>query len=157
MGRVSAWLPLSVGNVPEKKRTEGSVRIAANIIDDFSRLSASDKAQAPVARFSQTVLDFGKLSGKSGHIIPFIGSGKESESLTITNTGQSPLVIYSITCDHELVSVPGGKKELKPSASFYCKVSLHPKELKTKLETFIHVLSNDPNGPVRLIRITAEK
>lgn len=157
MGRVSAWLPLSVGNVPEKKRTEGSVRIAANIIDDFSRLSASDKAQAPVARFSQTVLDFGKLSGKSGHIIPFIGSGKESESLTITNTGQSPLVIYSITCDHELVSVPGGKKELKPGASFSCKVSLHPKELKTKLETFIHVLSNDPNGPVRLIRITAEK
>lgn len=157
MGRVSASLPLSVENGEEKKRAEGEIRIAANIIDNFSRLSASDKAKAPVAQFSQTSLDFGKLPEKSGALIPFIGGGKESESLTITNTGPSPLLIYSITCDNEHIRISGGKKELKPGASSTCKVSIQPKGVKTKLEAFIHILSNDPNGPVRLIKVTAEK
>jgi hypothetical protein len=158
MGRVSTYLPLSVENESEKKRMEGEIHIAANIIDNFSRLSASDKAKAPAAQFSLTLLDFGKLSGKSGNIISFInGGGKESESLTITNTGHSPLFIYSITCDNELIDISIGKKELKPGASSSYKVSIRPKELKTKLEAFIHIVCNDPNGPVRLIKVTAEK
>ncbi|MDR1555616.1 MAG: DUF1573 domain-containing protein [Tannerellaceae bacterium] len=160
MGRVSTYLPLSVenGNGEGKKKTEGGIHIAANVIDNFSRLSASDKAKAPLAQFSLTHLDFGKLSEKAGgNIIPFIGGGKESENLVITNTGQSPLLIYSLTCDNERVDISGGKKELKPGASANYKVSIRPKELKTKLETFIHIVCNDPNGPVRLIKITAEK
>ncbi|MDR1645297.1 MAG: DUF1573 domain-containing protein [Tannerellaceae bacterium] len=157
MGRISTFLPLSVEGAG-KKKTEGTVHVAANIINNFSHLSASAKAQAPVAGFSLTSLDFGKLPEKSGGIISFIGiGGKESESLTITNTGQSPLLIYSVTSDDEWIDISGGKKELKPGASSTYKVSIRPKEIKAKLETYIHILSNDPTGPVRLIKITAEK
>jgi hypothetical protein len=157
MGRINTPLPLRIEN-SEKKNKEGFLHIAANIIDNFSRLSASEKAKAPVAQFSLTSLDFGKLPEKSGSIISFIGiGGKESESLTITNTGQSPLLLYSVTCDNELVDVSGGKKELKPGTSSTYKVSIRPKEIKAKLEAFIHIVCNDPNGPVRLIKVTAEK
>ncbi|MDR2809589.1 MAG: DUF1573 domain-containing protein [Tannerellaceae bacterium] len=157
MGRISTLLPLWIEN-SEKKDQEGALHIAANIIDNFSRLSASEKAKAPVAQLSLTSLDFGKLPEKNGSVIPFIGiGGKESESLTITNAGQSPLLLYSVTCDNELVDISGGKKELKPGASSTYKVSIRPKEIKTKLEAFIHIVCNDPNGPVRLIKVTAEK
>jgi archaellum component FlaG (FlaF/FlaG flagellin family) len=157
MGRVSSILPFSVESAGEKK-TEGSIHVAANLINNFSRLSASEKAKAPVAQFSLTLLDFGKMPEKSGGIISFIGiGGKESESLVITNTGQSPLLIYSVACDNELVDISGGRKELKPGASSTYKVSIRPKEIKARLEAFIHVVCNDPGGPVRLIKVTAEK
>jgi hypothetical protein len=34
---------------------------------------------------------------------------------------------------------------------------LRPKEIKTKLEALINVVCNDPNGPIRLIKVTAYK
>jgi hypothetical protein len=157
MGRVTTLLPLSVEG-EGKKKTKGTISLAANIIDNFGHLTAAGKAKGPMAQFSLTLLDFGKLPEKSGNIISFIGlGGKESESLTITNTGRSPLLIYSVTSDSELIDIAGGKKELKPGASATYKVSIRPKEIKTRLEAFIHIVCNDPNGPVRLIKITAEK
>lgn len=158
MGRINTTLPLEIESGGNKKHTEGKITITANVIDNFTKLSAADKAKAPAIQFSSTLLDFGKLPEKSGSIIPFIsGSGKESESFTITNTGKSVLSVYSVTCDNEFVDISGGKKELKPGATAEYKVSIRPKEIKTKLETFINVVCNDPNGPVRLIKITAEK
>ncbi|MDH6306641.1 hypothetical protein M2459_003366 [Parabacteroides sp. PF5-5] len=156
MGHLSAALPLSIESENKKKADEGKIDIAANIIDNFSSLSAAEKAKAPIAEFSSTMLDFGKLPEKSGGILPFIG-GKESEGFTITNTGKSTLLIYSATCDNEFIDVSGGKKELKPGASASYKVSVRPKEIKAKLEAFVNVVCNDPNGPVRLIKVTAEK
>ena len=160
MGRVSADLPVTVEYEEKKKKkdSDGTITVAANIINNFSKLSASEKAKAAAITFSSTQLDFGKLPEKSGGIIPFIGgSGKESDSFTITNTGKSNLVIYSVTCDSEVVDISGGKKELKPGASTEYKVTIYSKDIKTKLETFINVVCNDPNGPVRLIKVAAEK
>ncbi|MDR1500042.1 MAG: DUF1573 domain-containing protein [Tannerellaceae bacterium] len=159
MGRVSAYLPLWVesGDIGGEK-TEDVIHVAANIIDNFSRLPSYEKAKAPSAQFSLTLLDFGALPSKSGGIISFIGiGGKESESLTVTNTGQSPLLIYSVSCDNVLLDISGGKKELKPGGSSTYKVSIRPRDIKTSLETFIHILTNDPDGPVRLIKVTAHK
>ncbi|MDR1162090.1 MAG: DUF1573 domain-containing protein [Tannerellaceae bacterium] len=158
MGRIHTALPMEVESGDKKKKTSGKIEIAANVIDNFAKLSAADKAKAPAIQFSSTLIDFGKLPEKSGAIIPFIaGSGKESEALIITNTGKSDLSIYSVACDNELIAISGGKKELRPGATVEYKISIRPKEIKTKIETFIHVVCNDPNGPVRLIKVTAEK
>jgi hypothetical protein len=158
MGRIMCSLPLEVATEGVKKPVEGEITMATNVIDNFTRLSASEKAKAPVAQFSLTLLDFGKLPEKSGGIISFIGmGGKESESFTITNTGKSTLLIYSVTSENELVDVSGGKKELKPGATAEYKVSVKPKEIKAKLEAFITIVCNDPGGPVRLIKVMAEK
>ena len=51
----------------------------------------------------------------------------------------------------------GGKKEIKPNASATFKISIRPKDIKAKLEALVTVVCNDPNGPVRLIKVTAEK
>ena len=154
-GRVTAEIPLTVESVGQKKGTESHLHIAANIIDDFSKLTVSEKAKAPVAQLSGTLLDFGKLPDKSS-FIPLVG-GRVSGTIEITNSGKSPLVIYSVTCEDERVAVSGGKREIKPGMTATFKVTVRPKEIKTKLEALINVVCNDPNGPIRLIKVTAYK
>jgi hypothetical protein len=152
-GRVTLELPVTVTAANEEEVT-GQIQIAANIIDNFSKLSASDKAHAPEAHLPGTLLEFGQLpAGKS--ILPF--KGRAVVSFDITNTGKSPLLIYSVTSDDERLDISGGKRELKPGATATFKVSLHPKDVKTKLESLVNVVCNDPNGPVRLIKVTAYK
>jgi len=153
-GRITTELPITISS-SDQKEVEGQIQIAANIIDNFSKLSSSEKAKAPVAGLSGTLLEFGQISDKSS-IIPLIG-GKASITFDITNTGKSPLQIYSVTSDDQRLDISGGKKELKPGATATFKVSIRPKEIKTKLEALINVVSNDPNGPVRLIKVTAYK
>lgn len=153
-GRITTDIPLAIVST-DKKETAGKIKLAANIIDNFSKLSPAEKAEAPAAKLSGTLLEFGKLPAKGG-ILPLIG-GKVTGTFEITNTGQSPLSIYSVTADDERLDISGGKKELKPGATAIFKVSIRPKEIKTKLETLINVVCNDPSGPVRLIKVTAYK
>lgn len=153
-GRITAALPLTIAEVGQKE-VEGELHVAANIIDDFSKLTASDKAKSPVAQLSGTLLDFGKLPQKGG-ILPFVG-GKVTGTIDITNSGKSSLFIYSITSDDELIDISGGKKEIKPGTTATYKVSVRPREIKTKLEALINIVCNDPNGPVRLVKVTAQK
>lgn len=153
-GRVTTEIPVSITGT-ESKEVIGKLHVAANIIDNFSKLSAADKAKAPIAQLSGTLLAFGKLPAK-GSIIPLIG-GKVSGTIDITNTGQSPLILYSVTSDYDLIDISGGKREIKPGATATFKVSVRPKDIKTKLEALINIVCNDPNGPVRLVKVTAEK
>lgn len=153
-GRVTVELPIMVQNTGQKEMS-GTIKIAANIIDNFSKLTATEKAQAPIAQLSGTLLEFGQLPDKRS-IVPLIG-GKVSGTFEITNVGKSPLTIYSVTCDDERIDLSGGKRELKPGATATFKVSLRPKEIKTKLEALINVVCDDPNGPIRLIKVTAYK
>ena len=129
------------------KKVKGKLQVSANLVDDFSRLSASAKANAPQIQLSSTLIDFGVLSDK----------GKASQKFKVTNNGKSPLVIHSISCENELITIQGGKKEIKPGATCTFTVQLRPKEIKTKLEALINIVCNDPNGPVRLIKISASK
>lgn len=154
-GRVTTEIPVTIESAGQKKSVADQLHVAANIIDNFSKLSAADKAKAPVAQLSGTLLDFGKLPSK-GSIIPLIG-GKVSGTIDITNSGKSPLIIYSITSDDERLYISGGKREIKPGATVTFKVTVRPKEIKTKLEALINVVCNDPNGPVRLVKVTADR
>lgn len=153
-GRITTELPITISS-SDQKEIYGQIQIAANIIDNFSKLSSSEKAKAPVAGLSGTLLEFGQISEKSS-ILPLIG-GKATATFEITNTGKSPLQIYSVTSDDQRLDISGGKRELKPGTTATFKVSIRPKEIKTKLEALINVVSNDPNGPVRLIKVTAYK
>ena len=39
-GRMTAEIPVTVESIGQKKGTEGKLHVAANIIDDFSKLTA---------------------------------------------------------------------------------------------------------------------
>lgn len=147
LGRITVDIPVSVMQEDQKKGEEGNIRIAANIIDDFSKWTASEKANAPAISVSTDWLDFSQLKKKGG---------KASQTLDITNNGKSPLLIRSITCDDERVDIGGGKKEIKPGSTASFKITIRPKEIKSKMEELINIVSNDPANPVRLIKVTAK-
>jgi hypothetical protein len=155
MGRIATSFSLIAEDHAGHK--ESPVVIKANIIDNFSRLSPEKKAQAPVAEYSVTHIDFGHLPEKATGILPFISTGKETAILKITNTGKSPLIIYSISSDNPIIDIAGSKKEIKPGASADYKISIRIKDIKTKLEDDIYVVGNDPVTPVKLIKVTAER
>lgn len=152
-GRIAMELPITIhdGN---KEESSGTIQVAANLIDNFSKLSPSEKDKAPVAELS-TLVEFGQITEK-GSILPLMG-GKVSATFEITNTGKSPLLIYSVTSDDDRLDISGGKKELKPGAKATFKISVRPKDVKAKMEALVNVVCNDPNGPVRLIKVTAYK
>ncbi|MDR2495633.1 MAG: DUF1573 domain-containing protein [Tannerellaceae bacterium] len=158
MGRIDAGFHLKITSKGGGQPTDCPISVKANIIDNFSELSAAAKAKAPVAEYSRSGIDFGKLAEKGGSFIPFMGGGNESESLKISNKGKSTLIIYSISCDNsDAVTVSGGKREIKPGASAAYKIVIHPKAIKAGFEAFVHVVSNDPGAPVKMIKVTAEK
>jgi len=156
MGHITTTFPLIVQS-DGKQKTESNLTITANIIDNFSRWTTTQKAKAPAAQFSHTHIDFGKLPDKTPSLISIIGGGNRTQTLTLTNTGQTTLQIYSISSDNPAIDITGSKKELKPAATATYKINLRPKEIKTKLEAYINIVCNDPTGPVRLIKVTAEK
>ena len=153
-GRVTTELPIKVQFVGQEE-INGTLHLAANIIDNFSKMTVAEKSQAPSAYLSGTLLEFGKLPKKSGGFM--IKGGKVTGTFELTNKGKKTLTIYSVSSDDERLDISGGKKELKPGATAIFKVSIRPKEIKTKLEALINVVCNDPNGPGRLIKVTAQK
>jgi hypothetical protein len=81
-----------------------NLRLDANVIDDFSKLSASDKAKAPSAQIPSTWINFGKVEDKGG----ILGiAGKVSQTLEIRNEGKSPLSIYSLSADDDRIDGEG--------------------------------------------------
>lgn len=152
-GRHYVTIPMTIHAEGSAAVTE-NIGLGANVIDDFSKLSSADKAKSPSVQLSSTLVDFGKVEDKTS--ILGLG-GKVSRTIEITNTGKSPLSVYSITCDDGSVDVSGGKKEIKPNSSATIKFTIRPKDIKTKLESTVVIVCNDPNGPVRLLKITAEK
>lgn len=153
-GRYFTTIPVSVQPSTGGNATTQSISLGANVIDDFGKQSASDKEKAPSAQLSSTIVDFGKIENK-GSILGF--GGKVSQTLEITNNGKTPLSVYSFSSDDELVEISGGKKEIKPNNSATFKLSIRPKDIKVRLESTVVIVTNDPNGPVRLIKVTAEK
>lgn len=146
-GRVTAMVPLVVQAAGFSDQ-EGMFRVSANVIDDFSKLSATEKENAPVIKLASETIDFGTV-GESG--------GKISRKLEITNTGKSDLHIRSIGSDDERIDVSGGKKTIKPGATVSFKIVIRAKEVKASLESVLSIVCNDPDSPVRLIKVTAKQ
>lgn len=140
------------------KNSEGQILssetlfVTVNYLDDFSKLSPVQTASAPTLEIKNTILDFGAVK-KGG-----TGKGKTvNKPIILTNTGKSDLIIHSITGDDERIQLPALKeKSIKAGESFTVNATINSKEfLSQNLDTDIYVVCNDPKGPVRMIKVTA--
>ncbi|MDR2139874.1 MAG: DUF1573 domain-containing protein [Tannerella sp.] len=143
------WKAVSASGATVKQ----TLPLSMNFVDDFSNLTAEEKANAPAIRFSNTSMDFGKLK-KSG----FFGWGNKSVSqqIMITNEGKSDLTFHSVGSDDERVRITMAKKTLRAGESIAMNVILSPKTLEGQLAAEVYLVCNDPQGPVRNIRVVAE-
>ncbi len=154
-GRIADKLTWKVKN--EKGQTLGSGNISAtvNYIDDFNKLSPLQSVSAPSLEIKSTQLEFGEV--KSGFLGMFGGSA--SKQIILTNTGKSDLILHSVSSDDSRVNLPDLKgKAIKAGESFSVNVTIKAKELESEnIDTDIYVICNDPKGPIRRIKVTAEK
>ena len=130
------------------------IAVSANVVEDFGALTPAQREKSPTIDLPKTIVDFGVLTSKGS----FLGiGGRTTESFVITNKGKSPLHIYSITSESEDVTISGWDKTVQPGRSTTVKASVRPNDITTKLETLIYIVCNDPNGPVRIVKVMAEK
>lgn len=148
LGRISSYVPLTVSTPGSKNIAESAFHVSANIIDDFSRMTSAEKTNAPLIALSSDLLDYGVLNGKGG---------KAVLTLDVSNNGKSDLLIRSIGSDDERIDVSGGRRVIKPGATTSFKVVIRPKDIRGSLESIINVISNDPDSPVRLIKVMAKQ
>lgn len=112
-------------------------QLNATIVEDFSKLTPEEKANAPKAILNTRKLDFGSV--KRGE--PVV------KSFTITNNGKSPLVIHSVKSTSTIVKCSISEKEIPVGATSKVEIVLDTNRTKGRQYKTISVISNDPSAP----------
>ena len=151
-GRIKDNLLLTIKDKAGKVLGQENVAATANYLDDFKQLSPLQSVNSPHLNIENTMINFGKL--KSGFL-----KGNSSKEIILTNEGKSDLVIHSLTSEDARVQLPDMKgKIITAGASLPVRATIKAKDVKTSdIDTDIYVVCNDPRGPVRMIKITAQK
>ncbi|MDD4922175.1 MAG: DUF1573 domain-containing protein, partial [Bacteroidales bacterium] len=92
-----------VTNPNDRENPNNRIYINANITEDFSNLSAAERANAPIAKFSEDRINYGKMASKTNKIA----------SISLRNAGKSPLYIRKIVPEYDEITVTPEKKKLK--------------------------------------------
>ena len=130
----------------DKVGEENEITISAVLLPDFSKLTEQQKSVAPVINLSATELQMGEVGAKE----------KVKQTIILTNTGKSDLVIRELQVFNPSVNVSLKKRYIKPGASTKLKVTLYGKGLK-KLKSSPRVLmiTNDPSNAKVVIKLRA--
>lgn len=152
-GRIKESFKWTVKN--REGRALGSEEITAtvNYIDDFNQLSALQSVNSPRLEIRNTQLLFDPVKGG------FLGlGGSVSKEFTLTNTGKSDLTLHSITSDDSRIHLSKLSGEsIRAGESRTVKITVKAKELNAAIDTDIYVVCNDPTGPVRKVKVSAQK
>jgi hypothetical protein len=139
-GTVNDKIQVSVNG---KKEQNYRIELSSTIVDDFSKLSAEDKANAPAVNVASNNIVFEKISAET------------SKDLVVKNAGKKDLVIYNVTANDSFVSVADAQKVVKPGASCSYKISVDPKKVTARKSTTIELATNDPQNPIKKVRVAA--
>lgn len=141
-GLVEDSVSLSVGDRVDR------LPFVAIVNEDFSRLTAKERAKAPVCRPESETLDFGRIAA---------GSGKVSLSTDICNDGDNQLEIRRVYTVDPGVTVSIDRDSIKRGKKATLTVTVDRDALPgSLLNARISLITNDPQKPVRTIRAVGE-
>lgn len=132
----------------------GSAAVALPIVaiveEDFTALTADERAKAPVARLDGDRVDLGR--------IPQGASGTYTGVIKLTNEGCTPMAIRRVYSQDPGVEVSADATELAPGKSATITVtfdaSVQPEGIVNARFT---VITNDPDRSVQNVRVVAER
>lgn len=125
-----------------------TIPAVAIINEDFSKLTPGQLAKAPQVRPETESLDFGTLVQSSSEPV--------TRTMTVKNTGKSPLMIRRVQTPDRGVSVSIDKENIKPGKTATLTVVVIPSELPgAMLNSRITLITNDPSAPVKTLRAVA--
>lgn len=154
-GRITDRFTWTIQNGEGQTLGNGDMSVTANHIDDFNKLSPLQTVNAPALKIDPTQITFGEI--KSGFLGIFGGSA--NKQVVFANTGKSDLTLHSVTVNDNRVNLPDLKGQtIKAGESLTVNITIKAKELESnEINAEIYVISNDPKGPVRMIKVTAQK
>lgn len=133
----------------DKVGEDNQLDVISVLLPDFSKMTAAQKAMAPVIHLSATEIDFGVMGNKK----------TLKKHVTITNTGRSNLKMEDIQVTSPALNVSLKKQVLAPGKSTKMYISVNAKYLRDKMKRTPRVLmiTNDPQHPKNEILIKVKK
>ena len=114
------------------------------IVEDFSRMSQKDLEKAPKIQFSKTVFQFDTI----------VQNSTASETIKITNSGKTPLIIRKIESSlPQVLTYNMSAMEIAPGQSADLKLTFNGKNRRGKQSATIEVISNAPNNSSQIISV----
>lgn len=120
--------------------------ISANIVEDFSAMSAAEKANAPKVKVDNPEVNFGKIKQNE----------KFEHAFVLTNTGKSQLYIRKIKASCGCTAVQPEKKEIAPGESVNIKTIFNTAGKRGNQNKNVTIITNDPVRSNIILRIRGE-
>lgn len=117
------------------------------IVEDFSRMTPGEMKNAPACIVSPMKIDLGEISAT------------KTVEFTVTNEGKTPLIIRRLQIvDPAISDAKISSQKIKPGKKANITATIDPEKAENDfINARISLITNDPNEPLTVIRITAEK
>jgi hypothetical protein len=122
------------------------IHYAINIKEDFSKLTPKQRKNAPVSNVSATTVNFGDMQKNTN----------KTETITLTNTGKSTMIIRNLSSSNSLFRVSSTVKEIPTGGSAEITISFKAPGRSGNQNATIDIITNDPENSVRTINIEAK-
>lgn len=133
----SIFIAPAAGAAPTKIEVVGIVN------EDFSRMTPSQRQNAPVIKLNTDRLDFGNYDPSKPATMTF----------EITNTGKDPLLLRRVYTADKGIKISVDNTKIKKGKHATVKVTLLPSQLPSDiLNARISIISNDPDNPTASVR-----
>jgi len=135
-----------VTNAKEKTNPNNRIYLSANITEDFSGLSSDELTNAPVASFSENRINFGRMTRGTSKLL----------TLTLTNSGKSPLHIRKIVPDYDGLKITPANKVINPGKTIRINVNFNAGTFDGNVVQRFTIITNDPRSSVNRLFVTAQ-
>jgi len=127
-----------------EEKYNNAIKVSAIIEEDFSKLSASDLANAPKIEYSSRTFDFGEIP--EGKAVDY--------TFKITNKGKKELIIRNVTTSCDCTAGKPDSNTIQPGESTGMKVTFHSDGKVGMQNKIITIISNDPDHATTILRVT---
>jgi len=133
------WLKLN-----GKEQNNARLTVSASLQEDFTKLTPEQRANAAHIKFEKKVFDFGTAPQRKTVEHDFV----------FTNTGKDDLIIHKVRSSCGCTAVSPKEKVIKPGQSSSIKAIFHTGTYKGRQNKSITVITNDPDSPTTILRIS---
>ena len=123
-----------------------SLVVSANIVEDFSDLTADELASAPVVAVDEAEVNFGTMKQNE----------KFEHDFVLTNKGKSTLYIRKIKSSCGCTAVQPEKKQIEPGERVKIRTVFNSAGRRGNQHKNVTVITNDPKRSSLILRIKGE-
>lgn len=124
------------------------IDLTAILEEDFSRLTPSQRQNAPVVKISDMSINYGVIQKDAGVV---------TRNFEISNIGKSDLLLRRVYTIDPGVEISTSTEKIKKNKSAIVSLTVDPSKLPSEfLNARIQVITNDPENPISIVRIVGE-